>query len=215
MIQVIEKTLTKLTVILQTLQGWAIAVGVLLAEYFFADHGTVVWLVLAVTLLDAVWGIAVSVTHGQFTLSELMRLTVAKIAVYGCALAVFIGLDKVTGVELGTDVVGSAVILCEGWSMSASMLILFPHIPVLQLLKKALTGEIANKLRVDVEDVERAMREAGGRGTATNRTDANEDASRNANEDANRNANGNANENAKRDAGKEKKLMYFHNSYIV
>ncbi len=157
MLQILEKMITKLGAILQTLQGWVIALGLLLTEYFFADHATVVWLVLTVTLLDAVWGIAVSVSHGQFTLSELMRLTVAKIAVYGCALAVFIGLDKVTGTELGTDVVGSAIILCEGWSMCASMLILFPHIPVLQLLKKALTGEIATKLRINPEDVESAL----------------------------------------------------------
>ncbi len=157
MIQVITKMFTKLSLILQTAQGWMIALGVFLAEYFFADHATVVWLVLTATLLDAVWGIAVSISHGQFTLSELMRLTVAKIAVYGCALAVFIGLDKVTGTELSTDIVGGAIILCETWSMLGSMLIIYPHIPVLQLLKKALTGEIANKLRITPEEVEEAL----------------------------------------------------------
>lgn len=157
MIQVITKMFTKLSLILQTAQGWMIALGVFLAEYFFADHATVVWLVLTATLLDAVWGIAVSISHGQFTLSELMRLTVAKISVYGCALAVFIGLDKVTGSELSTDIVGGAIILCETWSMLGSMLIIYPHIPILQLLRKALTGEIANKLRITPEEVEEAL----------------------------------------------------------
>lgn len=157
MIQVLAKMFTKLSMILQTAQGWMIALGVFLAEYFFGDHATVVWLVLTATLLDAVWGIAVSVSHGQFTLSELMRLTVAKIAVYGCALAVFIGLDKVTGTELSTDIVGGAIILCESWSMCASMLIIFPHIAILQLLKKALIGEIATKLRIPPEEVEEVL----------------------------------------------------------
>lgn len=157
MIDILTKTISKLSVILQTVQGWAIAASIFLAEYFFATHATVVWLVLTVTLLDAVWGIAVSVSHGQFTLSELMRLTVSKVAVYGCALAVFIGLDKVTGTELSTDIVGSAIILCEGWSMLGSMLIIYPHIPILQLLRKALTGEIANKLRITPEEVEEAL----------------------------------------------------------
>lgn len=157
MIQVLAKMFTKLSMILQTAQGWMIALGVFLAEYFFGDHATVVWLVLTATLLDAVWGIAVSVSHGQFTLSELMRLTIAKIAVYGCALAVFIGLDKVTGTELSTDIVGGAIILCESWSMCASMLIIFPHIAILQLLKKALTGEIATKLRIPPEEVEEVL----------------------------------------------------------
>ena len=154
MTQIIVKIITKLSAILQTVQGWAVAAGIFVAEYFFADHATVVWLVLTATLLDAVWGIAVSISHGQFTLSELMRLTVAKIAVYGCALAVFIGLDKVTGTELSTDIVGGAIILCESWSMCASMLIIFPQIAILQLLRKALTGEIANKLRITPEEVE-------------------------------------------------------------
>ena len=172
MTEVLTKTLTKLSAILQTVQGWAIAAGIFLGEYFLTDHAGVVWLVLAVTLLDAAWGIAVSVTHGQFTLSELMRLTVSKIAVYGCALAVFIGLDKITSSELCTDIVGSAIVLCEAWSMSASMLILFPHIPVLQLLRKALTGEIANKLRTTPEEVEGVF-------------NANENANENASEDAN------------------------------
>lgn len=157
MIQVITKMFTKLSLILQTAQGWMIALGVFLAEYFFADHATVVWLVLTATLLDAVWGIAVSISHGQFTLSELMRLTVAKIAVYGCALAVFIGLDKLTHTEITTDIVGGAIILCETWSMLGSMLIIYPHIPILQLLRKALTGEIANKLRITPEEVEEVL----------------------------------------------------------
>lgn len=159
MLNIIEKIFIKLGAILQTVQGWVIALGLFLAEYFFADHATVVWLVLTATLLDAVWGIAVSISHGQFTLSELMRLTVAKIAVYGCALAVFIGLDKVTGTELSTDIVGGAIILCESWSMCASMLIIFPHIAILQLLKKALTGEIATKLRIEPEEVEKVLNE--------------------------------------------------------
>ena len=34
------------------------------------------------------------------------------------------------------------------------MLIIFPHIAILQLLRKALTGEIANKLRITPEEVE-------------------------------------------------------------
>ena len=157
MTQIIVKTLTKLGTILQTVQGWVVAAGIFVAEYFFADHATVVWLVLTATLLDAVWGIAVSISHGQFTLSELMRLTVAKIAVYGCALAVFIGLDKVTHTELTTDIVGGAIILCETWSMLGSMLIIYPHIPILQLLRKALTGEIASKLGIPEEEVKEVL----------------------------------------------------------
>ncbi len=37
------------------------------------------------------------------------------------------------------------------------MIICFPHMPFLQLLKKALVGEIASKLNVKPEDVEKAL----------------------------------------------------------
>lgn len=65
MTQIIVKIITKLGTILQTVQGWAVAAGIFVAEYFFADHATVVWLVLTSTLLDAVWGIAVLISHGH------------------------------------------------------------------------------------------------------------------------------------------------------
>lgn len=181
MIQVFEKLFTKLSVILQTLQGWLLALGIFLAEYFFATHGTVVKAVLIVTILDAVWGIAVSIKRGEFTLSELMRLTVAKIAVYGSALAAFIQIDIVANTELCTDIVSIPILLCESWSMAGSMLIINPQMPILRLLKKALTGEIANKLRMTPEEVEQVFAET-------------KSANKTANKTANGNANGNANE---------------------
>lgn len=157
MTHTIAKIFIKLFMILHTAEGWLAALVLAAGEYFFGSHASVVWLVLVATLLDAVWGIAVSVSRGQFTLSGLMRLTVAKIAVYGCALTIFIGLDRMADTELTTSVVGSMIVLCEAWSMSASMLILFPHIPLLRLLRKALTGEIATKLRLTPEEVEEEM----------------------------------------------------------
>jgi hypothetical protein len=159
MLNIIEKIFIKLGAILQTVQGWAIALGLFLAEYFFGSHAAIVWLVLVVTTMDAVWGVAVSVKHGQFTLSELLRLTIAKYAVYGCAMAVFIGLDRLVGTEITATAVGIAIVLVEFWSTCGSMLILFPNMAVLQLLRKALTGEIAAKLRIEPDEVEKVLNE--------------------------------------------------------
>lgn len=146
-------TMNKLCGCLQTVQGWLIGLGVACVDYF-AGHAFVVFLVLAVTLMDAGWGIAVSVRQGIFTLSELMRLTIDKIAVYGCALFVFVGLDKFAETTVTASIVGAAIVLVEFWSSCGSMLILYPHIPLLRLLRKALTGEIAAKLHVKPEEVE-------------------------------------------------------------
>ena len=149
----------KLLGILQTVQGWVVA-GLLFLLDFIAGHELAVGLVVAVTLMDAAWGITVSIHRRKFALSELARLTIGKLAVYGCAMLVFIGLDKLIGMTLTASVVGAAITLVELWSASASMLILFPNFLFLKLLRKALTGEIASKLGVEPEEVEKVL--AGG-----------------------------------------------------
>lgn len=150
--QILEHLFQKLCHILQTGYGWIVGALLLLVDYF-AGHAFIVFLTVAITLMDAVWGIAVSIKQGRFTLSELARLTIAKMAVYGCALFVFVGLDKVADTVLTTTIVGSAIVLVEFWSSCASMLILFPNFLFLRLLKKALTGEIASKLHIKEEEV--------------------------------------------------------------
>ena len=154
MIEIVTKTLTKFGAILQTLQGWIITAGIFLAEYFFADHEIVVKAVLIAILLDAVWGISASIKQGKFALSELMRQTVAKIAIYGSALAALIQVDKVASTTLCTTVVSIPILVCEIWSMAGSMLIVKPNMPFLRLFKHVLKGEIANKLGVAPEEVE-------------------------------------------------------------
>ena len=57
------------------------------------------------------------------------------------------------------------------------MLILFPDLPILKLLQKALTGEIARKLNCDEKEVakilgrSRLKRDASGRFTSKKKTD--------------------------------------------
>ncbi len=150
---ILLKTYLKLCTILQTGWGWAAGLAVAVAEYF-GGHLFVVGLVVGVTLMDAVWGIAVSVRLGQFAKSELLRLTVEKLAVYGCAMFVFVGLDRIGNTTLSASVVGATIVLVEFWSSCASMLILFPSIPILRLLRHVLTGEIAAKLQIPESEVE-------------------------------------------------------------
>ena len=154
--KIIERLIDKLLHILQHPTGWVLGIGIAIGNYFSA-HSFIVFLVVAVTLIDAVWGIAVSIHQGRFTLSELARLTIAKLAVYGCAIFVFVGLDKVMSTTLSTSLVAAAIVLVEFWSSCASMLILYPNFLFLRLMKKALTGEIASKLRVNEEDVENIL----------------------------------------------------------
>jgi hypothetical protein len=156
----------KLLGVLQTLQGWVVA-GVLFLLDFIAGHEMAVGLVVFVTLMDAVWGIAVSIKRKKFAISELARMTVGKLAVYGCAMLAFIGLDRLIGMTLTASVIGAVITLVELWSASASMLILFPNFLFLKLLKKALTGEIADKLGIDPSQVEEVLADSRKASDAT------------------------------------------------
>lgn len=152
----IEHISNKLLSILNTIQGWVVALLLFLGD-FIGGHELAVGLVVFVTLMDAIWGITVSIKKKKFALSELARLTIGKLAVYGCAMLTFIGLDKMIGMTLSASIISTAICLVELWSASASMLILFPNFFFLKLFKKALTGEIASKLKIPEEEVDAVL----------------------------------------------------------
>lgn len=149
-------SLTRIPQVLSTGWGWVTFASLSVLDYI-AGHSFVVFLVLAATLIDAVWGIAVSLKKGEFTKSELARLTIAKLAVYGCVMFVFIGLDKFINSTITASIIGAAIVLVEFWSSCASMLILYPNFLFLRLLKKALTGEIASKLGIPEDEVKEVL----------------------------------------------------------
>ena len=140
-------------------QGWIVAAVVFIANYF-SGHKFIVLLVVFVTIMDAFWGICVSLKRKKFALSELGRLTVSKLAVYGCAMAVFVGLDSLADTVLTATLVGTMIVLVEFWSSCASMLILYPDFLFLRIFSKALTGEMARKLEISEEDIMEAQKAA-------------------------------------------------------
>ena len=148
----------KLGSILKTEWGWLAAIGLWVADYF-AGHSFVVNYVLLVTVMDAVWGIVLSHRRGEFTLSELARQTVVKLGIYMTAIVAGIGLDRMSTTGIPTATVGCIIGLVEMWSSCASALIIYPNLPVLHFLKKALTGEIASKLGVGADEVEDILKQ--------------------------------------------------------
>ena len=151
-----ERVWDKLQHILHTIAGWFVGLILFLGD-FIGGHELAVGLVVFVTLMDAIWGISVSIKKKRFDLSELARLTIGKLAVYGCAMLTFIGLDKMIGMTLSASIISTAICLVELWSASASMIILFPNFFFLKLFKKALTGEIASKLKIPEEEVDAVL----------------------------------------------------------
>lgn len=155
-----DKIIMKLCDALSTVWGWAVILSSLIIE-FIGGHDTAVLMVLLAVVLDAVWGIVVAIRNGRFALSELGRDTIGKLAVYGTALFMFIAVDKLLlgDTTLTTSIVAALIILVEFWSASANMLICFPKMPFLKLMRKALKGEIARKLDITPEQVDEVLNE--------------------------------------------------------
>lgn len=149
---------TKLSEILSTIYGWLLCLSMVVIDYFAGYEATVQMATMAV-VMDCVWGIAAARKQGKFTLSELARNTFSKLSVYGCCIVLFIGIDRLMGLQTGlsTSAICIGIVLTEAWSTCASMLICFPDLPFLKLMKKALTGEIARKLGVEADKVDEIL----------------------------------------------------------
>lgn len=154
----IENILERLSEIFSSAWGWVLCLFMVLLDYA-TGYETMVNIAVMAVVIDTVWGIASSIKQGRFALSELARNVFPKLLVYGSVIICFIGIDKLLGTSGGltTSIICAVIVLIELWSASASMLICFPSMPFLQLLRKALTGEIARKLNVEPKDVESVL----------------------------------------------------------
>ena len=155
--------------VFSSITGWFFG-GLLMVVDVFSGQGFLVMMIVLLTFIDAIWGIAVARKRKRFTLSELIRQTAGKFAVYGCALFGFLAIDHYitleTGLEIGitSGLIGVIIAMAELWSCSANMLIIYPDFPVLKLLQKRLTGEIANKLGCEPSEVAKILKKPQPRG---------------------------------------------------
>ena len=130
---------------------WVVStIGALMSGY----EG-MIFLLLFVVVVDALWGIANAVKAGKFVLSDLMRNTVGKILSYCSVFLVIVGIEKVIGIDSGicSAVVVGVIALTEVWSISGHILIRFPNLLFFRLFRPALVGEIARKLQMSEEEV--------------------------------------------------------------
>ncbi|MEG2061856.1 MAG: phage holin family protein [Alistipes sp.] len=144
---------------MSSIGGWFVAIILFVINYC-AGYEAILGGVAFCVLCDAVWGIAVSIKLGRFTVSELARNSFFKLAVYCNILAVFIIVDKIAGVDnpLTTAVVGAAICLVELWSITGNASIIKPNFPPLRLLRHALKGEISRKLGVAEDKVDEILK---------------------------------------------------------
>lgn len=165
MITILSRVWQKVVEILHYPAGWLAGFGIFVADAVSGGR-LVVYTVIVASVLDLACGIAVSRKRGKFTLSELIRQTVEKLAVYGTVLLAFLCLDKLLAIETTLDItitsglVGAVITMAEVWSFAAALLILFPKNAFLRLFQKALIGEIARKLQCEEDAVEAILKDA-------------------------------------------------------
>lgn len=116
--------------------------------YCFAVVGTAIF-------LDAIFGIAVAHKKRIFALSRLLRITVMKVASYGTCLLVVLMIERLAHESgfIGVKLAAAWAAACEFWSISASILIIWPEAVFIRLLRKQLKGEIEHKLGKNCDDI--------------------------------------------------------------
>lgn len=137
-----------------TVGGWLVATLTTIVMFFAAEKYSF-YIVLAAILFDALFGIMVSVRNGRFALSKLGRVTSFKIISYGLSLVMVYMIERLahdTGM-FGIKIAAAWAVACEFWSMSGSILILWPDAPFFKIMRRHLKGEIAAKLGTDIEDL--------------------------------------------------------------
>ena len=154
----LTKLISKVGVVFQQPWAWLAGFGLFVADAATRGRLTV-YLVVIACIVDLVCGICVAIKRKSFAKSELMRLTVEKLLIYGSVMLVFMCIDGYIAAQtafemsLSSALVGIVITLAETWSILASLLILFPKNPLLKLLQNRLTAEIASKLGVEKEEV--------------------------------------------------------------
>lgn len=135
--------------------GWFLAAGCG-ALTFFAPERYTFAVVFAAIFIDGVFGVAVSIKCGRFATSELGRLTLLKIATYSAALVLAYLVERLchdSGPFVGIRIAAVWAAVCEFWSWSASVLVLWPGCPFVRLWRRHLSAEIAAKTGVRTEDI--------------------------------------------------------------
>ena len=125
------------------------------AAAFFAPESYTFAVVLIAIMLDAVFGVTVSIKNGGFVLSKLLRVTTFKMFSYGAALVMIYLAERLvhdTGL-VGIKVAGGWALACEFWSMSASILIIWPDAYFFRIMRVHLRGEMQAKLGTDLDAV--------------------------------------------------------------
>lgn len=148
----------KLPEIFSCVWGW-VSVVFLFAANFCAGYELTFLIILFCIVSDAFWGIMVALKCGKFMLSELGRDTLIKVAAYGNAMFILVGIERFINIDIHITTAIAATIICavELWSISGNVLIIKPNFRFFRLMRPALKGEISRKLGIEINQVDNIL----------------------------------------------------------
>ncbi len=140
--------------VLSSVVGWIFLIFGMLFEFIAPEKNSFLFVTVAI-ILDAFFGILRSVKLKQYVLSKLARVTLFKVFAYGAALFVAFMIEKLVHEEgfFAIKLAAVVALACEFWSMSASILIIWPEAKFFKLMRIHLAGEIDRKLGDGAADV--------------------------------------------------------------
>lgn len=131
---------------LNTAYGWLVAAFIYVGNFFAPAYYPFV-VVGILVLIDLAWGITVALKNGRFFLSEALRNTIIKTAIYASCLGSIYMIEQIfyAGI-VATSLASALASTCEVFSFSASILIIKPNFPFISLFREQLRGEMEKKL---------------------------------------------------------------------
>lgn len=136
--------------VMQDFYGWVLGLGSGALTFFAAEKYAFACVFIAV-VLDAVFGVIRTNKTGGFILSKLGQQTMFKITAYMSALIMVLMMERLVhdGSAMGIKGAAAIAMACELWSMSASILIVWPDAAFFRIFRHHLRGEMAAKLGED------------------------------------------------------------------
>lgn len=151
----------KITTFLSSIPKSVTALMLFFATFGLAPIAPLIHLVIGFVFTDMLFGLCVTIFKKGWghILSCRLRDSLVKILFY---ITIIVGLFLIESVLIDgyflTAKLAFAVIAgTELWSIMANMLVLFPNLPALKLLKKYLTSEMAKKLDITSEETSKCL----------------------------------------------------------
>lgn len=147
-----------LKIVLSDVWGWCTALVTFLISFLGDGADCVIYLIVATTV-DLGFGIARSWKQGVKPKSKGLSPYLQKIVGYIALAFALSSLDKVIGSDSYFISRAITCILMAGeiWSILSNMSIIYPNLQTINLVKKLLASEIADKINIDKGELEKTL----------------------------------------------------------